>query len=58
MWDGTVLAARAKMQVARGNFNTLRDWESWPTAPINEGMDRAGLGMFVLSLPGRNELGR
>lgn len=58
IWDGTVLAARARIQIARENFNTLRDWEPWPTAPIGEGVDRAGLGMFVLSLPGRNELGR
>lgn len=58
IWDGTVLAARGKLQVARQNFNTLRDWEAWPTAPISQGVDRSGLGMFVLSLPGLNELGR
>lgn len=58
IWDGTVLAARARIQIARENFNTLRDWEPWPTAPIGEGVNRDGLGMFVLSLPGRNELGR
>lgn len=58
IWDGTVLAARARIQLARENFNTLRDWETWPTAPIRQGVDRAGLGMFVLSLPGLNELGR
>lgn len=58
IWDGTVLAARAKLQVARENFNTLRDWDAWPTAPISKGVDRSGTGMFLLSLPGSNELGR
>ncbi len=58
IWDGTVLAARANLQVARNHFNSIRDWEPWPSAPITRGMDRSGLGMFVLSLPGRNELGR
>jgi uncharacterized protein len=58
IWDGTVLAARANLQVARNNFNSSRDWEPWPRAPITRGVDRSGLGMFVLSLPGRNELGR
>lgn len=58
IWDGTVLAARDRFALARENFNTLRDWEAWPTAPIRQGINRTGLGMFVLSLPGRNELGR
>ncbi len=58
IWDGTVLAARANLQVARNHFNSIRDWEPWPRAPITRGVDRSGLGMFVLSLPGRNELGR
>lgn len=58
IWDGTVLAARARIQVARESFNSMRDWEAWPTAPIGAGVDRSGLGMFVLSLPGQNELGR
>lgn len=58
IWDGTVLAARGNIQVARANFNHIRDWEAWPTAPISKGMSRTGLGMFVLSLPGVNEFGR
>jgi uncharacterized protein len=58
IWDGTVLAARGNIQVARENFNSIQDWEPWPTAPITRGMNRTGLGMFVLSLPGRNEFGR
>ena len=58
IWDGTILAARAQIQVAREHFNSIRDWEPWPTAPINRSVDRSGLGMFVLSLPGYNELGR
>lgn len=58
IWDGTVLAARANLQEARSHFNSIRDWEPWPRAPITRGVDRSGLGMFVLSLPGRNELGR
>lgn len=58
IWDGTVLAARGKIQVAKRHFNTLRDWDAWPTAPISKGVDRTGTGMFLLSLPGSNELGR
>lgn len=58
IWDGTVLAARANLRLAREHFNSLRDWEPWPSAPITRGVNRTGLGMFVLSLPGRNEFGR
>ena len=58
IWDGTVLASRDSLMVARENFNAERDWRVWPKAPLRQAPDRAGLGMFLLSLPGRNELGR
>ena len=58
IWNGVILAARSDLQTARRHFNDSRYWDAWPQAPIAQGMDRNGLGMFTLSLPGRNELGR
>lgn len=58
IWNGVLLAARNELQTARRHFNDSRDWKAWPQAPIAQGMDRNGLGMFTLGLPGRNELGR
>ncbi|MDV3239210.1 MAG: C39 family peptidase [Gammaproteobacteria bacterium] len=58
IWNGVLLAARSELETARRHFNDSRDWQAWPDAPIAQGVDRAGLGMFTLSLPGRNELGR
>lgn len=58
IWNGVILAARSEIQTARRHFNDRRDWNAWPDAPITQGMDRTGLGMFTLSLPGRHELGR
>lgn len=58
IWNGVILAARSEIQTARRHFNDRRDWNAWPDAPIAQGVDRTGLGMFTLSLPGRNELGR
>lgn len=58
IWNGVILAARNDIQTARQHFNDSRDWQAWPAAPIGQGVDRNGLGMFTLSLPGRNELGR
>lgn len=58
IWNGVILAARNDLQTARRHFNDSRDWEAWPRAPIAQGVDRSSLGMFTISLPGRNELGR
>lgn len=58
MWNGVILAARGEADIARKHFNDSRDWNAWPAAPLAQGMDRTGLGMFTLGLPGRNELGR
>ncbi|MFA7593781.1 MAG: C39 family peptidase [Thiohalobacteraceae bacterium] len=58
IWNGVLLAARSDVETARRHFNDSRDWQAWPDAPITQAMDRNGLGMFTLSLPGRNELGR
>ncbi len=58
IWDGTVLAARGFILVAREHFNAERDWRVWPKAPLDQASSSTGLGMFLLSLPGRNELGR
>ncbi|MGA7799868.1 MAG: C39 family peptidase [Gammaproteobacteria bacterium] len=58
IWDGPVLAARGRINIARAHFNTERDWRIWPQPPIAEGRPFSGLGMFTLNLPGINEFGR
>ncbi|GGX83636.1 hypothetical protein GCM10007160_08590 [Litchfieldella qijiaojingensis] len=58
LWQGTVLGARAEMQVAQHYFNHERDWKILPPSPLSQGMRRAGLGTSLLLLPGPNELGR
>lgn len=58
LWNGAVLAARADVETARKHFNTSRDWAVRPTSPLGQGVDRSGVGMSTLSLPGRNEIGR
>jgi predicted double-glycine peptidase len=58
IWSGAVLAAREKRDIARQYFNSERDWSTWPDAPLGQGIDgRNDLGMFLLTLPGRHELG-
>lgn len=57
LWDGSILAARADSAIARERFNRERDWRAWPSIAPGEGLDRAGLGVFTLTLPGRNEFG-
>ncbi|MFT6914250.1 MAG: putative double-glycine peptidase [Motiliproteus sp.] len=58
LWNGAILGARSYAEVAKINFNSDRDWRIRPRAPIDKGMDRAGLGTMLLNLPGHNELGR
>lgn len=58
IWTGTVLGARRELQVAQRNFNNERDWSVRPDSPIAQGIGRSGIGSSLLSLPGRNELGR
>lgn len=58
IWNGEVLAARAHITIARAHFNTAKDWSVRPQAPLAQGIDRTGLGVFTLTLPGRNEFGR
>lgn len=58
LWNGAVLAARADVATARKNFNARRDWAVRPKSPVGQGVDRSGVGMSTLSLPGRNEIGR
>lgn len=57
LWNGEILTARADSAIARDRFNHERDWRAWPTIAPGEGLDRAGLGIFTLTLPGRNEFG-
>lgn len=58
IWNGIVLAARQRIDVARSHFDSERDWQSWPRAPIDLGRQNAGLGIFTMTVPGRGELGR
>lgn len=58
IWNGVLLAARSDADIARRHFNDSRDWDLWPQAPVAQGVDRTGLGLFTLNLPGRAELGR
>ena len=58
IWSGAVLAARADMPTGRKNFNSDKDWRVRPKSPIGQGVRRTGLGTMLLTLPGRNELGK
>lgn len=58
IWNGSVLAAREQVQIARANFNNQRDWQVRPPSPLNSGVNRSGLSSHLLTLPGRFEQGR
>ncbi|MEH6652260.1 MAG: C39 family peptidase [Motiliproteus sp.] len=58
IWNGAILGARSYVEVAKQNFNSDRDWRIRPRSPIDQGISRAGLGPLLISLPGRNELGK
>ena len=58
IWTGAVLAARQDIQIARAHFNSDQEWRIRPRSPISQGVDRAGIGTFLLTLPGRNEMGK
>lgn len=58
IWNGAILGARAHVDVAKQHFNSDEDWRIRPRAPIDQGVSRAGIGPLLLTLPGRNELGK
>lgn len=58
LWSGTVLGARAELEIAQQNFNHEQDWAVRPDSPVEQGVHRSGIGASLLTLPGRNELGR
>lgn len=58
IWNGVALAARGRLDIARAHFNLARDWDDWPRAPIQASGRQADMGMLLLNLPGRLELGR
>ncbi len=58
IWNGTILAAREEVEIARANFNNDRDWRVRPAAPISLGVNRTGIATGLLELPGANEMGR
>ncbi|MDR5892409.1 C39 family peptidase [Halomonas mongoliensis] len=58
LWNGTVLGARADLEVAQRHFNHERDWAVRPSSPLDQGVRRVGIGASLLTLPASNELGR
>lgn len=56
IWNGIVLASRDDMDTGKDYFNQARDWRLRTRAPINDRLDRGGLGVFLFGLPGRQEL--
>lgn len=58
LWSGTVLGARAELEVARQHFNHDQDWAVRPESPLSRGVNRSSVGASLLTLPAYNELGR
>lgn len=58
LWNGTVLGARAEIEVARRHFNHDQDWAVRPDSPLARGVNRSSVGASLLTLPAYNELGR
>lgn len=58
LWNGSVLGARAEIEVARQNFNHDQDWAVRPDSPLARGVNRSSVGASLLTLPAYNELGR
>ncbi|MBF7052653.1 C39 family peptidase [Halomonas sp. KAO] len=58
LWSGTVLGARAEIEVARQHFNHDQDWAVRPESPLSRGVNRSSVGASLLTLPAYNELGR
>lgn len=58
LWNGTVLGARADIEVARRHFNHDQDWAVRPDSPLARGVNRSSVGASLLTLPAFNELGR
>ncbi|MFY0990092.1 C39 family peptidase [Halomonas sp. C05BenzN] len=58
LWNGTVLGARAELEIAQQHFNHEQDWAVRPPSPVQTGVQRSSIGNSLLTLPGRNELGR
>lgn len=56
IWNGIVLAAREDIETGKDYFNQARDWRLRTRAPINDKIDRGGLGVFLFGLPGPQEL--
>ena len=56
-WNGIVLAARARAEQGRMSFDYPDEWDAWPVAPIGRVTSGAGLGTYLLSLPGLREFG-
>jgi len=58
IWNGILLAARGRLDVARAHFNHPADWAVRPDAPLPVGRRLPGLPLRGVDLPGLNEFGR
>ncbi|WP_439654541.1 C39 family peptidase [Spiribacter halobius] len=58
IWNGILLAARGRIDVARAHFNHPADWAVRPDAPLPAGRRLPGLPLHGIDLPGLNEFGR
>lgn len=58
IWNGILLAARGRLDVARAHFNHPADWAVRPDAPLPAGRRLPGLPLHGIDLPGINEFGR
>lgn len=58
LWSGTVLGARADIELAQHNFNHGSDWRLRAKAPMDKVIKRMPISSMVLNLPAHNEMGR
>ena len=60
LWNGTVLAARNHIKLARAHFNLDREWNAWPGSPVSNKITPAGTNSIALpmSVPGAIEIAR
>lgn len=59
IWNGIVLAGRARLATARRYFNLAADWAVRPSAPVRRtARSMAPLPARGVTLPGMNEFGR
>lgn len=55
IWDRVLFIVRDEVPAARANFNQVAEWKQLNRAPLDNGVNRQGLGTRSLMLPGFNE---